>query len=72
MINLKDQKKTPDVQKTIKEYQDTAIQHLSKASEVGFQDVEWMQKDPDLSELQALPAFKTLVQTLEKKQNSLQ
>ncbi|WP_417392946.1 HEAT repeat domain-containing protein [Gimesia sp.] len=68
LINLKDQKKTPDVQKTIKEYQETAIQHLSKASEVGFQDVEWMQKDPDLSELQALPAFKTLVQTLEKKQ----
>ncbi|QDT88652.1 HEAT repeat domain-containing protein [Gimesia algae] len=72
LINLKDEKKTPDAQKTIKGYQDTAIQHLSKASDLGFQDVEWMQKDPDLSELQPLPAFKALVQTLEKKTSLLQ
>lgn len=72
LINLKDQKKTPELQKTVKGYQETAIQHLSKASELGFQDVEWMQKDPDLSEVQPLTAFKTLVQTLEKKANSLQ
>ncbi|WP_417386254.1 HEAT repeat domain-containing protein [Gimesia sp.] len=72
LINLKDENKTPDVQKTIKGYQETAIQHLHKASELGFQDVEWMQKDPDLSELHPLPTFKTLVQTLKKKENSLQ
>lgn len=72
LINLKDQKKTPDVQKTIKGYQDTAIQHLSHAAQYGFQDVEWMQKDPDLSELQVLPPFKALVQRLEKQGNPLQ
>ncbi|MDF1745896.1 MAG: hypothetical protein P1V19_19510, partial [Gimesia sp.] len=72
LINLKDQNKTPDVQKTIKCYQDTAIQHLSHAAQYGFQDVEWMQKDPDLSELQSLPSFKALVQRLEKQGNPLQ
>ncbi len=64
LINLKDQAKTPEVQQRIKEYQEKAIRYLATASRHGFDDVEWMQKDPDLSELQELPAFKSLVKTI--------
>jgi len=66
LINLKDQPQTPDVQKRTKAYQEKAIAHLTSASQYGMQDVDWMQKDPDLGELQQLPAFRTLVQTIQK------
>jgi len=64
LINLKDQEKTPEVQQRIKAYQEKAIHYLATASRNGFDDVEWMQKDPDLSALQELPAFKLLVKTI--------
>lgn len=67
LINLKDQAKTPDVLKRTQSYQTKALAHLTSASQNGFNEVDWMQKDPDLSELHALPAFKSLVQTLQKK-----
>ena len=67
LINMKKQTKSPNIQKKIKAYREKAILHLTNASKTGFEDVEWMQKDPDLSELQALPAFKSLVQTIQKK-----
>ncbi|WP_298859905.1 HEAT repeat domain-containing protein, partial [uncultured Gimesia sp.] len=54
LINLRDQTKTTEVKKRIKAYQEKAIQHLILSSQYGFEDVEWMQKDPDLSELQEL------------------
>ncbi|QDU00075.1 HEAT repeat domain-containing protein [Gimesia aquarii] len=66
LINLKDQTKTPDLESKIKTYREKAIFHLTNASKTGFDDVEWMQKDPDLTELQALPSFKSLVQSLQK------
>lgn len=67
LINLKDEVKTPDVLKRMQSYQAKALVHLTSASQNGFDEVDWMQKDPDLSELHALPAFKSLVQTLQKK-----
>ncbi|QDU11979.1 HEAT repeat domain-containing protein [Gimesia aquarii] len=67
LINLKDQTKTPDVESKMKAYREKAIFHLTNASKTGFDDVEWMQKDPDLNELHALPSFKSLVQSLDKK-----
>ena len=66
LFNLKDQTKTPDLQKKVKTYQEKAIQHLTNSFKQGFTDVEWMQKDPDLAELRELPAFKSLVETIKK------
>ncbi|QDT40229.1 lipoprotein NlpI [Gimesia alba] len=66
LFNLKDQAKTPDLQKKVKAYQEKAIQHLTNSFQQGFADVEWMQKDPDLAELRELPAFKSLVETIKK------
>lgn len=67
LINLKDQPKTPAIQSRIKAYREKALSHLTNASKKGFDDIEWMQKDPDLSELQALPDFKSLIESLQKK-----
>lgn len=64
LFNLKDQPKTPDVQKKIKSYQDKAILYLTNSSQKGFDDADWMLKDPDLAELRDLPAFKSLIQTI--------
>lgn len=66
LINLKEQPQTPDVQKRTKAYQEKAIAHLTSASQYDMQDVDWMQKDPDLGALQQLPAFRSLVQTIQK------
>ncbi|QDT25023.1 lipoprotein NlpI [Gimesia panareensis] len=71
LINLKDQTKTPAIQQQIAEYQKKAIQYLAAASRLGFNDADWMQKDPDLAELQNLPDFRKLVQQIEKKAAAL-
>ncbi len=71
LANLRDKTKTAKVIKQITSYQERALQHLTKASEYGFEDAEWMQKDPDLKELQELPDFKSLVQMIQKKRDSL-
>ena len=36
---------------------------LRKSIEQGFQDFDWMKKDPDLKSLQELPEFKKLSET---------
>ncbi|QDV48263.1 tetratricopeptide repeat protein [Gimesia fumaroli] len=66
LFNLKDQPQTPELQKKRKAYQDKAIQYLTNSYQQGFTDVEWIQKDPDLAELQELPAFKSLVERIKK------
>ncbi|WP_339728475.1 HEAT repeat domain-containing protein [uncultured Gimesia sp.] len=66
LFNLKDQTKTPDLEKKIKAYQAKTILYLTNSFQQGFADVEWMQKDPDLAELRELPTFKSLVQTIKK------
>jgi len=41
-------------------YTSAALADLKKSVEQGFQDFEWMKKDPDLKSLHAVPEFKTL------------
>jgi tetratricopeptide (TPR) repeat protein len=71
LINLKDQPQTPAVQQKTREYQKKAIRYLTDSSKNGFNDAAWMQKDPDLAELQNLPDFQKLIQQLENKPPSL-
>lgn len=67
LINLKDQPQTPAVQQKTKEYQQKAIHYLTDSFRLGFDNANWMQKDPDLAELQQLPDFRQLIQQIEKK-----
>lgn len=71
LVNLKDQPQTPAVQQQIAAYQKKAIHYLALSSQLGFDDAEWMQKDPDLAELQNLPDFRKLVQQIQKKPASV-
>jgi HEAT repeat protein len=45
------QKNVPDREKLIVQYIDSALADLRKAVELGFQDFDWMKKDPDLASL---------------------
>lgn len=41
---------------------DLALEHLQTALELGFQDVLWIEKDPDLVDLHSRPEFILLLQ----------
>lgn len=41
-----------------------ALHSLKKAIELGYNDVEWMMKDPDLGELKQHPEFEALVEQI--------
>jgi tetratricopeptide (TPR) repeat protein len=45
---------------------DKAIAALKKAFEVGYDDVGWMKKDPDLDNLRDAPAYRALLERLER------
>ncbi len=57
---LEEQEKTPQRDELVAEYQQKAITALSKALKLGFQDLEWMKKDPDLNSLHKLAEFQKL------------
>ncbi len=42
-----------------------AIKALEKAIELGYNDREWMLKDPDLSDLKRFPAFRSLAASMD-------
>jgi len=41
-----------------------ALKSLRHAIELGYEDIDWLMQDPDLSELKAHPDFKTVVATI--------
>lgn len=44
----------------IKDYTAAAVRHLKHSIEHGFEDLKWMQEDPDLKAFRELPEFKAL------------
>jgi tetratricopeptide (TPR) repeat protein len=46
--------------KKMPEYQEKAIAELKRSVTLGFQDFNWMQKDPDLKSLAEVPEFKQI------------
>lgn len=50
----------------LKSRQADAIRSLQKAVELGYNDSEWMQEDPDLASLHQHPQFQKLLQMLKK------
>ncbi|SFJ25005.1 HEAT repeat domain-containing protein [Planctomicrobium piriforme] len=59
--NLKKQPSTPELTEQIADLQKSAIEHLKKSIDFGFNQFDWMQKDPDLASIRDLPEFKQLV-----------
>lgn len=45
----------------IAQYTDTAMSDLKRAIELGYRDLAWFQKDPDLKPFADVPAFKALM-----------
>ena len=41
-----------------------ALKSLRHAIELGYEDIDWLMQDPDLSELKEHPDFKTVVATI--------
>ena len=56
---LKDDK-LPDREKKLESYRRKALDDLRASQKLGFNDQEWMQKDPDLTSLHDLPEFQEL------------
>ncbi len=44
-----------------------ALAALDKAIQCGYQDADWMESDPDLASLSAVPAFRSLLEGLRRK-----
>ncbi|WP_437191955.1 TPR end-of-group domain-containing protein [Planctomicrobium sp. SH527] len=57
------QKNSPTAEQKarIEELQKEAIAKLQESIELGFNQFEWMQKDPDLASIRELPEFKVLI-----------
>lgn len=57
------QKNSPTAEQKarIEELQKEAIAKLQESIELGFNQFEWMQKDPDLASIRELPEFKLLI-----------
>ncbi|MDX1967024.1 MAG: hypothetical protein SFV23_07635 [Planctomycetaceae bacterium] len=51
----------------ITEFREQALKDLEQSLQHGFDQLDWMQEDPDLKSLQGLEEFKELVRMLEKK-----
>lgn len=60
--HLQKTEKAPDREKLMKEYSASALKELQGSIQSGFQELDWMQKDPDLKSLQGTPEFKKLVE----------
>jgi HEAT repeat protein len=54
------QKDVADREKLIQQYTSSALADLRKSIELGFEDFDWMKKDPDLKSLQEVDDFKKL------------
>lgn len=54
---LKKNEKLADRDKLIPQYTQAALADLKKSVELGFQDFDWMKKDPDLKSLHDAPEF---------------
>jgi tetratricopeptide (TPR) repeat protein len=52
--------KLPDREKKLAEFQGKAIADLRDSLNAGFDEFDWMKKDPDLNSLHDLPEFKAL------------
>ena len=53
--------KNPDRQKKIVDCRNKALADLRTSMKLGFQNTDWMKKDPDLNSLHDLPDFQKLV-----------
>jgi len=51
----------PDRDQHIAEFEKRALAKLKESLDIGFRDLNWMQRDPDLRAIQELPEFKKLV-----------
>lgn len=65
---LKKQPESAERQARIAEFQRLALADLKAALDSGFNQIRWMQQDPDLKTVQSLPEFAALVAAAEKKQ----
>jgi tetratricopeptide (TPR) repeat protein len=54
--------KVADREKLIKDYSAITIKELQASIQGGFQELDWMQKDPDLKSLQGTPEFKKMIE----------
>ncbi|HLQ43601.1 MAG TPA: hypothetical protein VK137_02640, partial [Planctomycetaceae bacterium] len=52
--------KLADRDKKLAEFQRKAIDDLRSSLKLGFNELDWMKKDPDLNSLHDLPEFKEL------------
>lgn len=57
---LKEQEATDERNDKISEYETIAVRQLQNSVNLGFGDLEWMKKDPDLNSLHDLPAFENI------------
>jgi len=55
--------KAEDRARRLQEYKQAAFADLKKSIEMGFQEFEFMKKDPDLKSFQELPEFQELLKT---------
>ena len=53
--------KTPDRQKKLADWRSKALADLRSSMKLGFQNTDWMKKDPDLNSLHDLPDFQKLI-----------
>jgi Flp pilus assembly protein TadD len=64
--HLKAHPEIADREKLLAQYTKTAIADLKRSVQLGFQDLKWMQEDPDLNSLHDEPEFQNLYKTAEK------
>jgi len=57
---LDQQQDGPERDKLLEQYKAKALQSLNNAVKFGFQDFEWIRKDPDLKSLEGLPEFRQI------------
>lgn len=65
---LQQQPETAERQARIREFQQLALDDLKASIEYGFNQLRWMQQDPDLKTLRMLPEFAAIVAEAQKKQ----
>lgn len=58
---LEKQPQTSERNDRIADLRRKSVRHLKESLDLGFEDLDWMQKDPDLKPLQALPEFLELI-----------
>jgi tetratricopeptide (TPR) repeat protein len=48
-----------------------ALRTLSKAIDLGYDDIDWMQQDPDLADLKSHPQFAALIERIKTPSNEI-